>query len=168
MRTLYALTCKVCHSEYWRPKHRLESSGSCSISCRGKLRHNRDTIVCSGCGVTFHSRKSASVNSRSGLRFCTRACKDKSQRLEGLKDIQPSHYGTADICRDFLIRKRRLRCEHCGRSEWEDNPIPLEIHHIDGNRTNNEDANLELNCPNCHALTPNFKGRNKRHYGAVA
>ena len=34
--------------------------------------------------------------------------------------------------------------------------IPLEIHHIDGDCTNNKMENLQLLCPNCHSLTSNF------------
>lgn len=39
--------------------------------------------------------------------------------------------------------------------------IPLQIHHIDGNCLNNEENNLELLCPNCHALTENYGNLNK-------
>ncbi len=35
------------------------------------------------------------------------------------------------------------------------------MNHIDGNSENNKEKNLELLCPNCHSLTPNFKGLNK-------
>lgn len=37
--------------------------------------------------------------------------------------------------------------------------IPLEIEHVDGDRTNNELANLKLLCCNCHALTPTWRRR---------
>jgi predicted HNH restriction endonuclease len=36
----------------------------------------------------------------------------------------------------------------------------LEIHHKDGNNSNNELSNLEIICPNCHSLTENFRGAN--------
>ena len=39
--------------------------------------------------------------------------------------------------------------------------IPLEVHHIDGDCTNNKEENLQLLCPNCHSLTENFGSRNK-------
>ncbi len=47
-------------------------------------------------------------------------------------------------------------------SLWLNKPIPLELHHKDGDNTNNELDNLELLCPNCHALTDNYRGRNKQ------
>lgn len=40
--------------------------------------------------------------------------------------------------------------------------IPIELNHIDGNFENNNINNLELLCPNCHALTSNYKGANKK------
>ena len=40
-------------------------------------------------------------------------------------------------------------------------PIPLELHHIDGNNQNNNLTNLTLLCPNCHAMTDNYRGKNK-------
>lgn len=52
-------------------------------------------------------------------------------------------------------------CECCGLSEWNNEPIPLQVHHVDGNNLNNELNNLQLLCPNCHAQTDNYCGRNK-------
>jgi hypothetical protein len=52
------------------------------------------------------------------------------------------------------------RCAMCGNDRWLDGPIPLELDHIDGDRWNNELANLRVLCPNCHALTPPYRGRN--------
>ncbi len=59
------------------------------------------------------------------------------------------------------------RCENCTLSKWLDNPIPLELHHVDGNRDNNEFNNLELLCPNCHSLTDNYRGKNIRGCGEI-
>jgi hypothetical protein len=59
-----------------------------------------------------------------------------------------------------LIKIRGRKCEHCGASSWFEQPIPLEVHHKDGNNLNNRLDNLELLCPNCHALTTNWRGHN--------
>jgi hypothetical protein len=48
------------------------------------------------------------------------------------------------------------RCEDCELSEWMGTKIPLELHHIDGNNENNNLDNLEILCPNCHALTDTY------------
>ncbi len=54
------------------------------------------------------------------------------------------------------------RCERCGSTEWLGEPIPLELHHRDGDRTNNSLENIELLCPNCHAQTDNYRGSKKK------
>lgn len=55
-----------------------------------------------------------------------------------------------------LIHLRGRKCENCGLEEWLGQPINLEIHHIDGDRLNNDLSNLILLCPNCHSYTVNF------------
>ena len=59
-----------------------------------------------------------------------------------------------------LVELRGHKCENCGTETWLNQPIPLEVHHLDGDRLNNTLENLQLLCPNCHALTNNFKGKN--------
>lgn len=41
-------------------------------------------------------------------------------------------------------------CNCCGLSEWNGNPLTLDIDHIDKNRFNNKIENLQYLCPNCH------------------
>ena len=61
----------------------------------------------------------------------------------------------------MLIRDqlKAARCERCQNSEWLGNPIPLELHHVNGNPFDNRLENLQVLCPNCHALTDNHAGR---------
>lgn len=62
-----------------------------------------------------------------------------------------------------LLEQRGHRCEQCGLETWLDRPIALELHHIDGNISNNAEQNLMLLCPNCHLLTDTHSRRaNKR------
>ena len=62
--------------------------------------------------------------------------------------------------RQYLIRTRGHRCEQCLNETWFNKKIPIEIDHIDGNKQNNTLENLRLICPNCHALTETYKGKN--------
>lgn len=67
-----------------------------------------------------------------------------------------SHLLKEKLIRDGL---KEYKCELCGLSEWQGQPIPLELHHKDGNHYNNELDNLQILCPNCHALQPNNSGK---------
>lgn len=53
-----------------------------------------------------------------------------------------------------------LRCDMCGIQEWRGQAAPLELDHINGDRSDNRLDNLRLLCPNCHAQTPTYRGRN--------
>ena len=81
-----------------------------------------------------------------------------------LKDLTQNDFGviTPAIIKKYLIEERGNKCEFCQATEWFDNPIPIQVHHIDGNRSNNLRDNLLLLCPNCHAITDNWCGKNKR------
>ena len=80
---------------------------------------------------------------------------------EQLKDWQS--YAALQSVKRQLIKLRGHKCEECDRKKWRGQQIAIELHHIDGNRTNNTLENLQLLCPNCHSLTPNYKtGNNNR------
>jgi hypothetical protein len=53
------------------------------------------------------------------------------------------------------------RCSSCDTTTWLGAPVPLQLDHVDGDPTNNELGNLRLLCPNCHALTETWCGRNR-------
>lgn len=62
-----------------------------------------------------------------------------------------------------LIKERGHKCESCGLSEWLCEPIPLELEHKDGDNRNQTKENLLILCPNCHAKTKFYRGRNKNN-----
>jgi hypothetical protein len=52
------------------------------------------------------------------------------------------------------------KCYSCNNSEWLGKPIALELEHINGKHSDNSLGNLTLLCPNCHALTDTYRGKN--------
>ena len=71
---------------------------------------------------------------------------------------------TQRVLRGYVERHNILDhcCQNCGcDGHWQNGIIALEIDHIDGDNTNNEVSNLRYLCPNCHALTETYRGRNK-------
>lgn len=71
-----------------------------------------------------------------------------------------SGYKDSNSMKIILIRERGHKCEQCQSEKWQDQCIPLELDHINGDRTNNTKENLRLLCCNCHALTDTWKGKN--------
>ena len=83
-------------------------------------------------------------------------------------DIKPieKYFNNEIPITSYKLKKRLLRdgiksnkCECCKLELWNNKPIPLELHHINGNNSDNNLSNLMLLCPNCHALTDNYRNR---------
>ena len=64
----------------------------------------------------------------------------------------------------FRMGLKENKCENpeCGLSEWYGKPIVCELHHINGDSTDNRIENLIILCPNCHSQTDNFRSRNRK------
>jgi hypothetical protein len=90
---------------------------------------------------------------------------NKNRRFEiSLKEIlegkHPSYQSNDIRLRLLSEGLKEHKCESCENTHWLGLEIPLELEHIDGNPRNHCWYNLELLCPNCHALTPTYRGKN--------
>ena len=68
------------------------------------------------------------------------------------------------VLRGYIKRHSVLeyKCENCGcDGHWQNGIIALEVDHINGDNKDNRIENLHYLCPNCHALTETYRGRNK-------
>lgn len=101
-------------------------------------------------------------------KFCSSECQAEHNKKSKLNEWKnnPSKFNSEwgyPFIKKYLLDKNGNKCEKCGwgiENEYT-HTIPLEIHHIDGDCTNNREDNLQLLCPNCHSLTENFGSRNK-------
>lgn len=68
------------------------------------------------------------------------------------------------VLRTFISRNNLINyiCSMCGcDGNWQGYKISLELDHINGDNSDNRLENLRYLCPNCHATTPTYRGRNK-------
>lgn len=71
---------------------------------------------------------------------------------------------TQKVLRGYIERHNIIeyRCQTCGcNGNWQNGIISLQVDHKNGNNTDNRIENLRYLCPNCHALTETYRGRNK-------
>ena len=72
---------------------------------------------------------------------------------------------TQKVLRGYIERHSVLeyKCQNCGcNGNWQGGKIALEVHHINGDNKDNRLENLQYLCPNCHALTDTYCGKNKK------
>ena len=118
-----------------------------------ELNCNPKTInsVLAKLGIDYSGNQSGKGQSKSNNNYMP-----LQEYLNSSLDIQ------SNKVRNKLLREgyKNHQCECCGMTEWLGQPIPLELHHKDGNRNNNTLENYQLLCPNCHAFTDSYRGKN--------
>lgn len=81
-----------------------------------------------------------------------------------LKDIlvKDSVYHRGSLKRRLITEGLLVeRCSKCGLENiWNNEPITLQLDHINGDNIDNRIENLRLLCPNCHSQTETFGSRN--------
>jgi hypothetical protein len=88
---------------------------------------------------------------------CDMALKYKTE-----KDLEPiftNERGMSSFKLKTLLFRLKIKdevCESCNLSRWLNRPMPLELHHIDGDPRNNALTNLQILCANCHSLEDSF------------
>jgi len=122
----------------------------------GKNRHinnPRTLSICCVCGKETKNPK-----------YCSLKCQASTRKLN-IEDIlcKNSLYTTGDA-KNFILKNNLIvyECVECNNiGIWRGQKVALQLHHIDGDRTNHELKNLEFRCPNCHAITLNHSKMKK-------
>lgn len=122
--------CPTCGKEFSKT-YLCKNTDYCSLSCI--QRH-----PCQLCGKVITGR----ITFQSGeKKFCTRKCSNFAHRTLTSKK--------AYVTKGFLVSLKKfgkIQCDKCGI----DDLTVICVHHIDGNRENNVEENLQILCANCH------------------
>lgn len=151
----------------WREEQKLKQKNkqeAYCLNCGSKIEGDYRKKFCShSCSATYNNKRRCKnekiINSVTIDKYDEYIKKWKSNKVDGRR----GNYGVSVCIRKYLYSKYNCSCQNCGWNKV--NPytgkIPLEIHHIDGDCTNNKEENLQLLCKNCHSLTENYGSRNK-------
>jgi hypothetical protein len=148
------IVCKYCNNEFTPAQKELNRGNGkfCSLGCSGKgraIKVKEPNCSCAQCSTSFYRSCSKLKNSKSGLQFCSRSCKEKAQKLGGIREIMPPHYGKASVIKyRKLFDEADLQCARCGYAEFRS---AVHIHHKDQDRNNNTKDNLIPLCACCHS-----------------
>lgn len=151
-RKAVEVVCQGCKNRFLAAEKNVKRGRGkfCSRQCVGKA--GIVTVDCCQCHKKFEKKKASLKSSRSGLYFCSRICKDTAQRIGGVKEIQPPHYGSSKTTYRKLFESDDFVCQRCGYDEFN---CGVDVHHIDGDRTNNDKKNLMCLCACCHRALHN-------------
>lgn len=165
-------SCSASHNNRGRVRSlqsREKTSKSIRIHYHGEINEYEvhEEQICENCGKPINDPFTK-------RRFCSIKCQGEYNRKNKIQEwlCNPSKYNSPNIypfIRRYLMELHDNKCEICGWSETNiyNGNIPLEVHHIDGDSTNNKPENLQLLCPNCHSLTNTFgrlnEGKSKRY-----
>lgn len=135
----------------------LNRSYSSIRSKLNKLGYYENRIVkirkCLNCNIQLKKQKT----------FCSLKCGGEYKRNEIFKKIEKGDMTLSTRnYKNYLIYKYGEKCMKCDWNKVHEitKKVPIQLNHIDGNSDNNKISNLELLCPNCHSLTPNFGALN--------
>lgn len=135
---------KFCSTSCWNAYKKVERP---CVICGKKTSHAK----CGTCSQTCNQRRLHLINVDKWLNGISLGYRGKAKQV-------------SETVRRYIKETRGTACEQCG---WDkkhpvDGKCLTEIDHIDGDASNCKPSNLRVICPNCHAMTPTFRARNKK------
>ena len=139
-----------------------------------------ETATCLNCETVF----TYNPHHKRG-KYCNNKCQQEYQRDKYLTEWKRglnsggNSYRLSHHIRHHLLEQVDYKCSKCGWGEKNIHTgnVPLEIDHIDDDPYNHAPDNLQVLCPNCHALKTlapqqskggRYKSGNHPKFGRVA
>jgi hypothetical protein len=129
------------------------------VPAGGNYKRVKNIIDENSINITHMTGKGWNTKNKSGNLIL-----NKKASLEEILVLGSSYKGGTYKLKNKLLSEgiKDNVCEECGITEWMGNPISFELHHVNGNGSDNRLENIKFLCPNCHAQTLNYRGKNKK------
>ena len=142
--------CEQCGKNFYVMPNAIKTRKYCSKECNinsQKSRMSKECLICNKM-MTFKKCKD------NRKKYCSVECKKVALRTNKRLDISANFKD----CKTLKLRMNDIglveKCNRCSYSVYKE---ILVVHHIDRNRKNNTLKNLEVLCPNCHAIEHRVK-----------
>ena len=145
------IRCAVCGEFFKCPiihKHRK----TCSTKCYDKYRGSRVVGCCEWCGRDVHGRQ---FSKKKEIYFCSKQCSGAYKKWH----TEPKLYQKKKIWNN-IKNGIDIKCEICHITDID----VLTVHHVDGDKKNNDLSNLQLLCYNCHFKIHHKESKNLKEY----
>ena len=126
-------------------------------NCMNRMKPRR--LCAAGCGKRCAEPQSFYCSIK-----CAHHLAREAKFAQFMRGEYPPKITALPLLRRFIIRNLGIEaCMGCGWAKR--HPITgrvlVEVEHKDGDWRNNKPENLTLLCPNCHSLTPTYRGLNR-------
>lgn len=152
-RKLYGKTCP-CGKKFYLPAHKYNKQTFCSNNCSSLVNRKKIQVLCAynKCNCSFYINISRYKNSKTKQFCCCKQHKDLAQRLDGNPKLHLPKYSTLQDSKKYRTKTFYTVEKKCSRCGYDQDEKMLDVHHKDGDRSNNQLENLEVLCLWCHAL----------------
>ena len=153
MTNYIKVKCSNCEETVQRRKHHIYNTTFCCKECEIKFKSTGEYLQCSFCGEEIYKTQSQLKRSKTGSVFCNRSCA-ASHNNQFKKGSKHGNWKGGAAYRIRALKELENECSSidCELKNKIDIPVKmLDVHHKDGDRSNNGINNLEVLCVWCHA-----------------
>jgi hypothetical protein len=144
-RSIYEITCIKCGNLF--SKELAEQY----------YKTNRYLKICNNCSIDKNKSHEKSKNKDDWKMLCGKNSLKTKLYKASLLSFEESTDGEK---RRRILKNQDGKCFICKTDSWNGKPLVLQLHHVDGNKNNNSEKNLQYLCPNCHSQTDNYTSKN--------
>lgn len=125
----------------------------CGLEITGKDK-SRKKFCNSSCAASYNNMQRNPMSNETKKKISNTLKKDIIVNETHKKNISKKALHLKDRLYRDGVKERK--CEICGITEWQGKEINFQLHHINGNHSDNRIENLQILCPNCHSQTDNY------------